>query len=41
MNTGSGDGTISLDLIDDDSIIGLEGELLGGDGLENGDFNGG
>ena len=41
VDTGSGDGSIRLDLIDDDSIIGPEGEFLGGDGLKNGDFNNG
>lgn len=35
VNTGSGDGTICLDLIDNDSIADSQGELLGGPGAGN------
>ena len=38
VSTGTGSGTLQLDLIDDDSIVDLAGNPLGGDGLENGDF---
>jgi hypothetical protein len=38
VNTGVGDGTIRLDLIDDDSILDLAQNPLGGDGLKNGNF---
>ncbi len=39
---GTGDGTLRLDLIDDDSIKDMSGNPLGGPGLVNGDFlNGG
>ncbi|MFO0804222.1 MAG: Ig-like domain-containing protein [Gemmataceae bacterium] len=40
VDTGSGDGTIRLDLVDDDSIIDASGNKLGGTGLVNGDFTG-
>ena len=40
VNTGSGDGTIRLDLVDDDSITDkVYGFKLGGDGLLNGDYS--
>ncbi len=38
VNTGTGDGTLRLDLIDNDSIADSQGELLGGAGAGNGDF---
>ena len=37
----TGDGTIRLDLIDDDSIKDVSGNPLGGPGLTNGDFTSG
>ncbi|MFL7868877.1 MAG: hypothetical protein AB8I58_08620 [Anaerolineales bacterium] len=37
-STGSGDGTIRLDILDDDSIIDTVGHPLGGAGLGNGNF---
>ena len=39
--SGSGDGTLRLDLVDDDSIIDLAGLPLGGAGAVNGDFSAG
>jgi hypothetical protein len=39
VNTGVGDGTIRLDLVDDDSITDSSGNPLGGTGSGNGDFN--
>lgn len=39
-NTGSGDGTVGLNLVDDDSILNLAGLPLGGAGAGNGDFTG-
>jgi len=39
VNAGSGNGTIRLDLIDDDSIIDAAGNPLGGLGAGNGTFN--
>ncbi len=41
VNTGSGNGTIRLDLGDDDSIADAGGNLLGGTGAGNGDFTSG
>ncbi|HPP62317.1 MAG TPA: choice-of-anchor Q domain-containing protein [Anaerolineales bacterium] len=41
VNTGSGNGTIRLDLSDDDSIADAGGNLLGGTGAGNGDFTSG
>ncbi len=41
VNTGSGNGTIRLDLIDNDSIVDGQGEFLGGPGAGNGDFTAG
>ena len=38
VNTGSGDGTISLNVIDDDSIVDVTGSPLGGIGPDNGNF---
>lgn len=38
VNTGSGDGTLRLDAIDDDTILDLASNPLGGIGLGNGDF---
>lgn len=40
-NTGSGNGTIRLDLIDDDSILNAKGQPLGGPGAGNGNFSAG
>ncbi|MCP4707421.1 MAG: hypothetical protein GY869_02250, partial [Planctomycetes bacterium] len=40
VNTGSGDGTIRLDLIDDDSIHNNLDLPLGGEGAGNGDYQG-
>lgn len=41
VSTGSGNGTIHLNLIDDDSILNAQGVPLGGVGLTNGDFTSG
>ncbi|PYS45741.1 MAG: hypothetical protein DMF68_21340 [Acidobacteria bacterium] len=41
VNTGSGDGTLRLDLIDDDSIVDTGGRKLGGTGTGNGNFTSG
>jgi len=41
VNTGSGDGTLRLDLNDDDSILNANNILLGGTGLGNGSFSSG
>jgi hypothetical protein len=38
VNSGTGDGTLSIDLVDDDSIADTGGILLGGSGANNGDF---
>ena len=38
VDTGSGSGTLRLDVIDDDSILNGAGHSLGGAGLDNGDF---
>ncbi len=40
VDTGSGDGTLGLNLVDDDSITDLAGNPLGGPGSHNGDFTG-
>jgi hypothetical protein len=40
-NTGSGNGSIRLDVVDDDSIIDSEGYPLSGMGAGNGNFNAG
>jgi len=39
-NTGSGTGTLGLNLVDDDSIVDGGGTPLGGTGAGNGDFTG-
>jgi beta-lactamase superfamily II metal-dependent hydrolase len=41
VNTGSGSGTIRLDIIDDDSIKDASNQSLGGAGAGNGSFTGG
>jgi hypothetical protein len=41
VNTGSGDGTIGLNVKDDDSIVDVTGSPLGGTGLNNGSFTAG
>jgi len=41
VDTGTGNGTIRLDVVDDDSIEDLTGNKLGGTGTINGDFNSG
>jgi hypothetical protein len=41
VNTGSGDGTIQLDVIDNDNIIDSRGSPLGGVGAGNGNFTSG
>ncbi len=41
VNTGAGDGTIRLDLIDDDSIVNGFGTSLGNAGTGNGSFSNG
>ncbi len=41
VNTGSGNGTIRLDVVDDDSIVDLANHPLGGAGPGNGNFQGG
>ena len=41
VNTGSGNGTVRLDVIDNDSIIDSGGQPLGGAGVGNGNFTGG
>ena len=38
VSTGGGEGTIRLNVIDDDSIIDIDGNPLGGPGAGNGDF---
>lgn len=38
VNTGSGDGTLHIDLIDNDSIVNGSGSSLGNIGTENGGF---
>lgn len=40
VNTGSGDGSIGLNLVDDDTIVDLNGTPLGGKGAGNGDLAG-
>ncbi len=39
VNTGSGNGTLHLDLLDNDSIVDAAGNPLGGVGAGNGNFN--
>jgi len=41
VNTGSGDGTIRLDIVDDDTIVDEDGNPLGIIGLGNGNFSAG
>jgi hypothetical protein len=41
VNTGTGDGTIRMDLLDNDSITDVASNPLGGTGLVNGDYNSG
>src|SRR6185369_2018366 len=41
VNTGSGNGTIRLDVVDDDSIVDIADNPLGGVGVGNGSFTGG
>ena len=41
VNTGSGDGTLRLDLIDNDSIVNASGNTLGDIGTGNGNFTNG
>jgi hypothetical protein len=40
VNTGTGDGSIGLNLVDHDTITDAAGNKLGGTGLNNGDFTG-
>ena len=40
VNTGNGNGTIGLNLVDDDTIADVVGNLLGGLGAGNGNFTG-
>jgi len=41
VNTGNGNGTIRLDLLDNDSIVDASGNKLGGSGANNGNFRNG
>jgi hypothetical protein len=41
VNTGSGDGTLRLDVVDDDTIVDNFGTPLGGPGLGNGNYTNG
>ena len=41
VNTGTGDGTLRLDILDNDSIVDSMGAPLGGAGAGNGNFDGG
>lgn len=41
VNSGSGSGTIRLDVLDNDSIIDVDNNPLGGSGAENGSFSSG
>ncbi|MCC6796743.1 MAG: hypothetical protein IT366_16615 [Candidatus Hydrogenedentes bacterium] len=38
VNTGTGDGTVRLDLVDDDSILDASSNPVGGTGAGNGDY---
>ncbi|GAB4501670.1 MAG: hypothetical protein Fur0035_12130 [Anaerolineales bacterium] len=40
INTGAGNGTLTLSLVDDDSIVDTAGNALGGSGAGNGNFTG-
>lgn len=39
INTGTGEGTLRLDLLDNDSIVDLDSNPLGGAGVGNGNFS--
>ena len=39
VSTGTGSGTIRLNVVDDDSIVDAAGNRLGGTGAGNGIFN--
>jgi hypothetical protein len=41
VNTGTGDGTVRMDLVDDDTIVDIAANPLGGKGAGNGDFTSG
>lgn len=41
VNTGTGDGVLRIDLIDDDSIVDVNANVLGGAGAGNGNFTAG
>lgn len=41
VNTGTGDGTLRLDLLDNDSILDSDSNSLGGPGAANGNFSSG
>ena len=41
VSTGTGDGTLRLDLVDDDTIVDIAGNPLGGKGAGNGSFTNG
>jgi hypothetical protein len=41
VDTGANNGTIQLNVVDDDSIVDLAGNPLGGSGANNGNFNSG
>jgi hypothetical protein len=41
VKTGSGDGTLRLDLVDNDSIVNATGKALGSAGVGNGNFSSG
>jgi len=41
VNTGTGDGSLRLDLLDNDSIVDTSGHALGGTGSGNGNFSNG
>ena len=40
VNTGSGDGSVGLNVVDDDSVVDAAGNPLGGSGAGNGNFTG-
>ena len=40
VNTGTGDGTVGLNLVDNDTIIDASNNQLGGAGIDNGNFTG-
>ncbi len=41
VDTGAGNGALRLDIVDDDTILDLDGNPLGGPGLGNGNYTGG